>query len=139
MVNERGRVLAIHGSGTFSCADKGVEAQLSSTSGARLAKGTLWFGNDAGPLGRLETLLPARLPTGACRTPSVEQPKQEVGRSHRHRRSARFRILLDAAQAQFESGLAVSVESERWYTRVVHVQPAGRREDPIFAAFLTFF
>jgi hypothetical protein len=93
MVNERGRVIAT-GSATFrlqnrmlspgivrslddaspvdfcyapqnhSGADKRVDAQLSSTSEARLAKGTAWFGTTPGPLGRLEALLSVRLPTG---------------------------------------------------------------------------
>lgn len=49
---------------------------------------------------------------------SVEQPEQEVARSHRHRCNVRFRILLAAAQAQFESVLAVSVESERWVASI---------------------
>jgi hypothetical protein len=128
MVNERGRVLAIHGSGTFSCADKGVEAQLSSTSGARLAKGTLWFGTTRGHLEGWK-----RSSQPACR-------QEHVVRHPSSSRSRRWGAAIDTAAALGSASCSTPLKrnlkpdwqfplsrkggTQGWYTRN---QPVGEK------------
>jgi len=142
-----------------SGADKGVDARLSSTSGAWLAKGTWWFGTTPGPLGSWK-----RSSQSACRhehdrtvrhpsssrgrggaqpstTPQREIPRPQaptgrnplrgfagsdvraslrsppaLRRGSRHLKYGSQRPMKSASCNSSERLLAVSVESERWYT-----------------------
>ena len=103
-------------------AGKGVDAQLSSTSGARVAKGTLWFGTPPGHSeGWKRSSRPPADESTIGRSAIRRAAGSEVARSHRHRRSTRFRIVLAAAQVQLENDWQFPSGriggTHGWYTR----------------------